>query len=231
MYRLGFFYSQLVHFSHFGRMRTGWGFCSLSWYILAILGENVPAGVFEFSAGTFLAILGENVPAGGFFFSGGSFRPFWVQMYRLGAFGSQLWPKLYRLGVFYSQPVHFGHLAKMCQLQFFCSQPVHFGHFGRKCNGWEFFIFSRYIFIMARATRTGLQGLAVITPLSRRQGNRQSGRKSIEIEMWSDSVGFQDRFTSYYQISSLINGWYYECIMVMSAWFAMSCLFSVPLSM
>ena len=47
MYRLGVFYSQLVHFGHFGRKCTGWVFFILSWYILAISDENVSAGNIE----------------------------------------------------------------------------------------------------------------------------------------------------------------------------------------
>ena len=47
MYQLRVFSSQPVHFGHFGRQCTGWGFFVLSRHILAILGQNVPARVFH----------------------------------------------------------------------------------------------------------------------------------------------------------------------------------------
>ena len=68
MYRLGILYPWPVHFSHFGRKCTAWGFYILRLYILAIWGKNVPAGSFLFSVGTLLAIWGQNVPAGNFLF-------------------------------------------------------------------------------------------------------------------------------------------------------------------
>ena len=96
MYRLGVLYPRPVHFSHFGRKCTGWGFYILRLYILAIWGKNVPAGSFWFSGGTLwpfcekyggrrcftlswyiLANLGENVPAGGFLFSAGTLLAIW----------------------------------------------------------------------------------------------------------------------------------------------------------
>ena len=43
---------------------------------------------------------------------------------------------------------------------------------------------------LAWATRTGLQALAVVAPLARRQRNRQSGRDFLEIEICRDSVDF-----------------------------------------
>ena len=54
MYRLGVLCSQPVHFGHFSAKMYRLGvFFILSRYILASLGENVPAGGFPFSAGTF----------------------------------------------------------------------------------------------------------------------------------------------------------------------------------
>ena len=76
MYRTGVFDSQPEHFGHFGRKGTGWWFFIVIRYILAILGEKVAAG--------------------GVFLSGGTFWPFWLKIYWLGLFKSQL--------------VHFGHL-------------------------------------------------------------------------------------------------------------------------
>ena len=142
MYQLGVFYSQPVHFGHFGRKCTDWGFLILSWYILAILGQSVPTGGILFSFGIFcpfwakltdwgcfilsryiLAILGQSVPTGGFLFSFGTFRPFWAKMYEQGAF---------------------------------YSQPAHFGHFGRKCTIWGFLILSWYILaILGQNVPTG----------------------------------------------------------------------------
>ena len=71
MYQLGVFYSQPVHFGHFGRKCTCWGFFILSRYILAILGENVPAGGFCILSWYILAILGQNVANGGLSFFAG----------------------------------------------------------------------------------------------------------------------------------------------------------------
>ena len=69
MYRLGVFYSPVVHFGHFGRKCIDWGLFILSGYMLAILGGNIPAGGFSFSAGTFW--------------------PFWPKMYQFGVLYSQ----------------------------------------------------------------------------------------------------------------------------------------------
>ena len=98
VYWLGIFQSQPVHFGHFGRKCTWWDFFCR--YILVILAENVPAGNFSISAGTFW--------------------PFWAKMYRLGIFllpAGAFWPfwtKRYQLGFFYSQPVCSGHFWRQC---------------------------------------------------------------------------------------------------------------------
>ena len=68
MYLLAVFGSQVVHYGHFMRKYGGRRCFTLSWYILASLGENVPAGGFLFKAGTLLAIWGPNVPAENFLF-------------------------------------------------------------------------------------------------------------------------------------------------------------------
>ena len=80
MYQLGVIYSQPVHFGHSERKCTGLGFFILSWYILAILGENVPSERFFILSPYIFDIWGENVPAGGFLFSAGTFRPFRAKM-------------------------------------------------------------------------------------------------------------------------------------------------------
>ena len=46
MYRLGIFHSKRVNFGHLRQKCRSWEFFILNWYILAILGENVPAGGF-----------------------------------------------------------------------------------------------------------------------------------------------------------------------------------------
>ena len=132
IYRLGIFYCQPVHFGHFGRKCTGSGFFFLSRYILAILGDNVPAGGFLFIVGAFghfgrkcsasgffimngciVHILDENVSPRGFLLSAATCWPFWT--------------KICRQGVVYAQ-------------------LAHFGNFRRECTGLQFFIVKRYFF-------------------------------------------------------------------------------------
>ena len=132
MYWMGIFYSHLVHFRHFGRKCTGWGFFILSRYILAAHnGQNVPA---------------ENKKS-----SSGTFSPKLQKIYRLRiknphlvhfrlkcpkCTGSELKP----------QPVHFrSKLAKMYRLGTKNPQLVHF-YTSPKCAGCKYKIPSRYFF-------------------------------------------------------------------------------------
>ena len=109
MYLLGAFYSLPVHLGHSARKYGGRRCFTLSWYILAIWGENVPAGGFLFSAGSSVVFFShlvfwqfranmerlgvvysrshmvagfyENVRAWGCLFSGGRDWPFQAKTY------------------------------------------------------------------------------------------------------------------------------------------------------
>ena len=99
-YRLGVLYPRPVHFSHFGRKCTGWGFYILRLYILAIWGKNVPAGSFWFSGGTLWPVC-EKI-----------WRPavFYSQLVHFGQFGR----KCTGWGLFVLSRDTFGNLGPKC---------------------------------------------------------------------------------------------------------------------
>ena len=115
-----------------------------------------------------MAILGENVAAGGFLFSAGTFWPFCAKMYRPQILCSQpvhfghferkctgcKFCVLSRYinaaagGFLFSAGTFGPFWVKMYQLGSLCPQPVHFRHFGRKCTGWVSPILRRYILVI-----------------------------------------------------------------------------------
>ena len=177
MYLLGAFYSLPVHLGHSARKYDGRRCFTLSRYISAIWGKNVPAGGFLFSAGSSVV----------FFFSAGTFWPFRANMDRLGVVYSQSnivdgfdenvwawgclfsggrdWPfeaKMYCQEFLCSGGTFCQFWVKMYRLGVFCCHPVDFGHLGRKCSGQGVFMLRRWFFAILGRKCTG-RGLFIFS--------------------------------------------------------------------